>query len=542
MASTVSQDLIRSSLVVSLVLASLVPATLTAAALVVSRRSPFGVASGVTFLTAGLSVLAVTLHALGSRAASLAGDSDVPSMLRGVVQLDVPSSAMLVLVCTLAIVVVRYSRTYLAAEGGLVRYSRSLLLTLASVTLLVLSNHLGLLVAAWLGAGIGLHQLLVFYRKRRQAVIVAHKKFLLARIADMFLFASLALVDAEVGSLHIDVLNAHARASETLSPSLHLATVLLVFGVLLKTAQLPFHGWILQVMEAPTPVSALLHAGVVNIGGFVMIRLAPLMTRASYAQALLLGVGLVTAMVGSLVMTTRPSIKVVLAWSTIAQMGFMLVQCGLGVWNLALLHLLAHSLYKAHAFLSAGNVVTTWRSASLVRPSPLTLQLVAAAALVVCALAAPFYAAFRFSELHASESLAPLALALGASFVPTIARALASGRRTFALAALFSLGAAASYFVWHSVFETLAPSSTDAGAESPLGWSIVVAGLVVLFVAQTTLHTSPNGRLARTLQPLLHSGLYIDDWFTRMTFRLWPPRLERPNATSRRSSITLEPR
>lgn len=523
------------------VLTSLVPPILVLAAVPVSRRSPFATASFVTFLAAGLSFVAVTLRTLFFFTGHDARAPLPGSAMHGLVQLDLVSSAMLVLVCTLAIVVVRYSQTYLAGEGGLVRYARSLLLTLASVTLLVVSNHLALLVAAWLGAGIGLHQLLIFFRKRRQAVIVAHKKFLLARIADMCFFASLVLVQSEIGSLHIDEVNAFAQAHGELSPSLHLATVLLVFGVLLKTAQLPFHGWILQVMEAPTPVSALLHAGVVNIGGFVMIRLAPLMERASIAQGLLIGVGLITAIVGSLVMTTRASIKMVLAWSTIAQMGFMLVQCGLGVWHLALLHLLAHSLYKAHAFLSAGGVVETWRSASLVRSSRPSLGFTAAGAAVVCIGAAPLYALFTISSLHASSSLGPLALALGLSFVPMIARSLAAGRRAFALASLFTVGAAASYFAWHALFERVALSS-DAGATSSLKWSIVVVALVALFIAQTVLQTSPSGRLARLLQPHLHSGLYIDDWFTRMTFRLWPPRLERPAARSRRSSVTLESR
>jgi NAD(P)H-quinone oxidoreductase subunit 5 len=439
----------------------------------------------------------------------------------------------------LSIVVVRYSRTYLAGEAGLVRYSRSLLLTLASVTLLVISNQLAVLISAWVATGIGLHQLLTFYPKRRQAIIVAHKTFLLGQIANVSFFSSLVLVHNEIGSLQIDAVNAFAQSSKgALSPALHLAMVLLVFGVLLKTAQLPFHGWLLQVMEAPTPVSALLHAGVVNIGGFVMIRLAPLMARATIAQELLLGVGLATALIGSLVMTTRVSIKIVLAWSTIAQMGFMLVQCGLGVWHLALLHLLAHSLYKAHAFLSAGTVVETWRGTSLVRPRPPSVRFTAAGAAVLSIGAAPLYAAFQLSSLHASTALGPLAIALFLSFVPMIGRALAAGRRAFGIAALSMAGAAALYFALHAVFEEVAPS-LDAGGSS-LEWSIVAAGLVLLFFAQTILLTNPKGRLARLIQPHVHSGLYIDEWFTRMTFRLWPPRLERPAAA--RPSVTLEAR
>jgi NAD(P)H-quinone oxidoreductase subunit 5 len=228
------------------------------------------------------------------------------------------------------------------------------------------------------------------------------------------------------------------------------------------------------------------------------------------------------------------TIKVALAWSTIAQMGFMLVQCGLGVWHLALLHLLAHSFYKAYAFLTSGSVVQTWRGASLVRPARPSLGFMAAGAAVLCIAAAPFYAAFLVSSLHASPAHGPLALALLLSFVPMISRAIAAGKRAFKLAALFTAGATAAYFAGHALFDGLAPSigpAVDAGATSSL-WSIVVVGLVALFLAQTVLQTSPGGRLARLIQPHLFRGLYIDDWFTRVTFRVWPPRLERPTAAS----------
>ncbi|WP_264836966.1 proton-conducting transporter transmembrane domain-containing protein, partial [Klebsiella oxytoca] len=130
-------------------------------------------------------------------------------------------------------------------------------------------------------------------------------------------------------------------------------------------AVLPVHGWLIQVMEAPTPVSALLHAGVVNLGGFVLIRFAPLLEQAGIARALLLVFGLGTAVLAGMVMLTRISIKVRLAWSTVAQMGFMLLECGLGLYTLAALHLVGHSLYKAHVFLSASTVVRQTRLQSL---------------------------------------------------------------------------------------------------------------------------------------------------------------------------------
>jgi NAD(P)H-quinone oxidoreductase subunit 5 len=526
----------RELLWASLVLASLIPASLIIAALSVTEGSPFRAALRVTPRTAVLAGLAVMIRALAWVIGHYTAAMPTGSMLRGLVQLDVVAGAMLVMVCTLAVVVVRFSHTYLAGEAGLGRYVRSLLLTLAAVTILVISNHFGVVIVAWLATGIGLHQLLTFYRTRRQAVIVAHKEFLLSRIADVFFFASAYLIESEIGTLHIDEVNAFVATHGELSPGLHLATTLLVIGVLLKSAQLPFHGWMQQVMEAPTPVSALLHAGIVNIGGFVMIRLAPLMARAPLAQGMLLTVGLITAVVASLVMTTRVSVKLVLAWSTIAQMGFMLVQCGLGVWHLALLHLLAHSCYKAHSFLTTGGAVEMWRGISLVRPPRPSLGFTAAGIGVVGIAIAPFYAAFTLSPLHPSPSLGPLAFALCLSFVPMIARALAAGTRACKLAAPMVAGAVASYFAWHVVFAEIA-SPIDAGAESSFKWAVVTAGLVVLFFAQTLMQASPGGLLVRVLLPHLRSGLYLDEWFTRLTFRLWPPRLERPPAVSRRSIV-----
>ena len=144
-------------------------------------------------------------------------------------------------------------------------------------------------------------------------------------------------------------------------------------------------------------------------------------------RGLALGVGLVTSIVASLGMTTRVTFKVVLAWSTIAQMGFMLVQCGLGAWHLALMHVLAHSLYKAHTFLSAGSVVQAWRGASLVQPSRPSLGLVVVGAVVALGVVTPFYAAVVLVTAHSSPSLGALALALGLSFAPMMSRALAAG-------------------------------------------------------------------------------------------------------------------
>jgi NAD(P)H-quinone oxidoreductase subunit 5 len=510
---------------VPLFLASLVPASLFCAAFLVSRQraKTMSAASYVTAGAVGLAYLAVLIRPLLSWRGFDARTKVPTSVMNDVVQLDLVSSAMFVLVATLALVVVQYSRRYLAGQRDLDRFARSLLLTVASVTVLVTSNHLAVLVVAWFATDVGLHSLLTFYRTRRQAIIVAHKKFLLSRLADACFVSSIVIIGGELGSLRIDVVNTISRSSGGLSPTLHLATCLLVFGVLLKSAQIPFHGWMQAVMEAPTPVSALLHAGVVNIGGFVMIRLSPLMAHAYIAQSILLGVGLFTTVIAALVMTTRVAVKGVLAWSTIGQMGFMLVQCGLGAWHLALMHLLAHSLYKAHTFLSSGSVVQQWRAGHIVHHHPMRVWHLIIATVLVCIPAAPFYVSTDLPVDRLPHEIGPLVLVLGLSFAPMIGRALAAGRRAFMIAAGFTAGASAAYFGWHVMFVFLAPE-INAGVEaSATQWTIVVTGLVVLYFAQSMLQTRPNGWFSRWLQPHLVSGLYIDDWFTRVTFRLWPP-------------------
>ena len=115
-------------------------------------------------------------------------------------------------------------------------------------------------------------------------------------------------------------------------------------------------------MGAPTPVSAFMHAGIINGGGFLAIRLSQFFVHTPNALSMLAICGALTAVYGAMVMLSQTSVKRALAYSTIAQMGFMLLQCGLGAFHIAVLHLLAHSLYKAHAFLSCGSAVETAKS------------------------------------------------------------------------------------------------------------------------------------------------------------------------------------
>ena len=455
------------------------------------------------------------------------------------VRLDALTAVMLLLVTGIALVILRFSERYLNGERGQAGYVRWFLATVAAASLLVITNNLLVLALAWTASSLALHQLLTYFRDRPQAIIAAHKKFLLSRVADVGILLGVGLIGWSLGTLEIDQALARAAALPTVPGTLAMGGFLLATGVVLRSAQLPFHGWLIQVMEAPTPVSALLHAGIVNIGGFVLIRLGALMLRLEAAQTLLVVAGTVTAVLAAMVMTTRVSVKVSLAWSTAAQMGFMLMECGLGAYGLALLHLVAHSLYKAHAFLGSGRAVeqtVLHRLAPAVRAPGLgrwVAGAVAGALVVVITGAGLGLRPAEDAGLVASGVILALALA------PLLVRAsLAQGWRPTALALGVGAGLVAGYAGWHAVFGSLVPPPLPgAGAEwSRLG--VVLVGFVLLFAVQALVSARPAGGLARALYPACYAGFYLDEVFTRMTFKIWPPRPAPQLATPGRGRTT----
>ncbi|MFO0933901.1 MAG: NADH-quinone oxidoreductase subunit L [Planctomycetota bacterium] len=508
-------------------LALSIPLSFGAAALLVSRSVPFRAAARSSALC-GVLAVAVALGLLIAQGAAPSSQASDPiaTALAHAVRLDAVAALMLLLVCAIAVVIVRYSRTYLRGDPCQGRYERALLAMLGTVTLFVVSDNLLVIALAWIGTSLALHQLLTTYRERPQALVAAHKKFLLSRLADVCVLGAVGLLWHGTGSLSIDALVDWARAHPDLSPSSRTAAVLLALGVALKSAQLPFHGWLIQVMEAPTPVSALLHAGIVNLGGFVLIRLAPFLAHADGARLLLVLIGTATAVLASLIMTTRVSVKVGLAWSTCAQIGMMLLQCGLGLWHLALLHLLAHSLYKAHAFLGSGRVVAGWRAqANGGGTGPLSpTRTLAGVAIVLAGVGATCLSVLAAARVlgRPDPSLVPVAILLALSLSSLAIEAGRGGLRVLIGVAAMSLGVSALYLAWHAVFSGLGALPMDAGP-SGVGLGVAVGAFSALFVVQLVLQLRPAGRLARALQPSLFAGLYLDELFTRMTFRLWPP-------------------
>lgn len=456
---------------------------------------------------------------------------------------DVVEALMLQLVTFLAWVIVNYSCRCMAGDPREPRYLRKLMHTLAAVCLLVTANNLLVFLAAWVLTSLSLHGLLTLYPDRQPAVIAAHKKFLASRLGDLTLLLGILLLGTHTGSFEMDQVLARVTSLPLPPPWLSAAAVMLSLSAMIKCAQLPLHGWLIQVMEAPTPVSALLHAGVVNLGGFMLIRLAPVLAMAPGARLLLVISGTLTAVISSLVMTTRISIKVNLAWSTCAQMGFMLLECGLGRYDLALLHLLGHSLYKAHAFLGSGGTVNLARLKAMTptrpRTGPAAAALSACCGLLIATLGAILWQ--QSAPWHGTSLFCLGVSGLAVAGLLGSTAAVGSPRAWFTLPAI-ALLVVSLYFGAERLFHSLLP---DAPALVPtwqdrLALAFALTAFLALYAIQTVVRALPQGRFASTAYSWFYAGLYLDEVFTRATFSLWPARQTGSGPLRRDAAQALE--
>lgn len=430
-------------------------------------------------------------------------------------RVDVVSMAMATLISFVGWVVVRYAATYMDGEAHQGAFTGWLCATLASVMLLVLSGNLVQLVVAWVATSACLHKLLLFYPDRVVAQRAAAKKRVMARLGDLALAAGALCLWLNFGTGDIATILETARSTGTATVLVTVAAILVALAAVLKSAQFPTHGWLTEVMETPTPVSALLHAGVINAGGFLLIRLADVMLLAPGVLAALVMVGGFTALFGGLVMLTQPAVKTSLAWSTVAQMGFMIMQCGLALFPIALLHIIAHSLYKAHAFLASGLAVE--RVASNRRPGPIAIPSGAAVGRAFL-VALVIYGSIGF--LLGFENKSPQAIALGAILIFGVAYLIAQGLADAAPRVLtvktsaYAVAASVAYFALHSLAEWMTAGTLPAApSPGPLEWTLIVLAVLTfgaVAMAQSMFPLWAHHPAAAGLRVHLSNGLYAN--------------------------------
>ncbi|PSR36919.1 MAG: hypothetical protein C7B44_06415 [Sulfobacillus thermosulfidooxidans] len=321
-------------------------------------------ASVVTLLLAGLDAVLYFVGWSTAHHAPLGSSRGLGAW----VDVNVLTILMSLLVSFVGLVVTRYAYTYMRGDVHEGRFHQWLSLTLGSFLWMIAASNLWTFFIFWIAASLSLHPLLAFYRGRPAAVLTARKKYFVDRLADGSLLVAFILIARTLHTAQFAVIGSTLmNFSGPLPFALQLAGGLLIVSAVLKSAQFPFHGWLIQVMEAPTPVSAVLHAGIIYTGVLLLLRLEPLVAQETWTGDVLIGIGLLSMISGSLMMMAASNIKASLAYSTHAQMSFVLIECGLGLYSLALLHIMSHAVYKAHAFLSSGSVVEQFRSPKLQR-------------------------------------------------------------------------------------------------------------------------------------------------------------------------------
>ncbi len=507
-----------------------------------ANRHPFLVARAAT--AAGVAALSLIVAATGIQLAL--GSAVLQTGTIGfagiglALQLDVLSATVAVLVAFVGTIVIHYSRNYLAGDPGHGRFIRWLSLTLACVLALILAGNLFQLGLAWLGTSLGLHRLLLFYPARPAAILAARKKFIASRIGDLCLIVAMTLAHDRFGSLDFSAIQQGAKLlheAASIPADIHVLAALLVVAGLLKCAQFPLHGWLLEVMETPTPVSALLHAGIINAGGFLLLRFADVLALSGPALDLLLLVGGATALFGSVVMMTQTSIKASLAYSTIAQMGFMMLQIGLGAFSAALLHLVAHSLYKAHAFLSSGSAIDLQRApgsaATSWRPHPARM-LLAIGLVLATTLAAGTLFGMRPDDQPGVFALGTIVM-LGLTHLIGQAIDERPNAALIGRVVLLATAVATSYFglQWLAARLTAGVLPSALAVRGPFDLAIV-ATVVCGFAAITVLQGLLSGRIHTSSWQRWHAhvtnGFYVNTIANRLVLRFWPTAPARPRA------------
>jgi len=251
-----------------------------------------------------------------------------------------------------------YSAGYMAHEEGYWRFFAYLNLFMFFMLVLVLSSSFLLLFVGWEGVGLASYLLIGFYFTKDSAANAGKKAFIVNRIGDFGFLLAMFLIIAHFGSLNFADVFTKVSATPMTGGFLTAICLLLVLGATGKSAQIPLYIWLPDAMEGPTPVSALIHAATMVTAGIYMVaRCHTLFDRSPYALGVIAIIGAATALMAATIGMVQHDIKRVLAYSTVSQLGYMFMACGVGAYSAGIFHLMTHAFFKALLFLAAGSVI-----------------------------------------------------------------------------------------------------------------------------------------------------------------------------------------
>ena len=273
---------------------------------------------------------------------------------------DPLSSVMILVVTGVGFLIHVYSIGYMAHEGGYYRYFGYLNLFMFMMLTLVLSNNLLTMFVGWEGVGLCSYLLIGFWFLKKSASDAGKKAFIVNRVGDAGFLLGIFLTITTFGTLSFTGINA-ALASDTFAvgaPAITAITMFLFIGATGKSAQIPLYVWLPDAMEGPTPVSALIHAAtMVTAGVYMVARMNGLYQLAPTTMAVVAAVGALTALFAASMALVQNDIKKILAYSTISQLGYMFLACGMGAFAAGIFHVSTHAYFKALLFLGSGAVI-----------------------------------------------------------------------------------------------------------------------------------------------------------------------------------------
>jgi NADH-quinone oxidoreductase subunit L len=270
--------------------------------------------------------------------------------------LDPLSVLMMLVVTGISALVTHFSVNYMHNEDGFTRYFTVMSLFVFAMLVLVMADNYLVMFLGWEGVGVCSYLLISFYQERPASARAGTKAFVMNRVGDAELLIAMFVLVAYTGSLQYG--EVFAEVSSLPRGTVEAVGFLLLFGAVGKSAQLPLGTWLARAMEGPTPSSALMHAAtMVTAGVYLVVRSAPIYDQAATALLAVGIVGALTALYGQLVGYVQTDIKGLLAASTTAQLGLMFLFCGLGLYAVAIFHLVAHAFYKSYLFLTAPSIL-----------------------------------------------------------------------------------------------------------------------------------------------------------------------------------------
>jgi NADH-quinone oxidoreductase subunit L len=329
--------------------------------------------------------------------------------------LDQLTLIMLLVVTGVGFLIHLYSAGYMAHEEGYWRFFAYLNLFMFFMLTLVLAENFLLMFVGWEGVGLASYLLIGFYFTRGSAAVAGKKAFVVNRIGDFGFLLAMFLVIAHFGTLSFGgVFSQVAQHPEWQGGFLTAIALFLVLGATGKSAQIPLYVWLPDAMEGPTPVSALIHAAtMVTAGVYMVARTHLIFDRSPFALSTVAIIGAATALFAATIGLVQTDIKRVLAYSTVSQLGYMFLACGVAAYSSGIFHLLTHAFFKALLFLAAGSVIHALSGeqdmrvmGGLRKKIPITFWTMTMAVLAICGIP-PFAGFFSKDEILYQAFVSP---------------------------------------------------------------------------------------------------------------------------------------